>query len=365
MEQVETCSGAKMKAVRFYRSSLELKLEEVPRPQISRSDDVLVQVAFSGICGTDLHAIKGNYPTTEKPFTLGHEFSGVVSAVGEDVKSVKVGDHVTVDPYKGCFKCRHCANGNPHFCQFDGPRGALGFFQDGGWAEYCVAPAQRVHLISPSLGLGLDLASLVETLSTIQHGIDRIGPMPHDANVLIIGAGIIGILYACIFHRHGVRNVIVSEVFEERRKRIKVLELGYQALAPEETRQLLAKACEEDLEGNGMDYVVDCSGYAPAVEEAFAYLRSGGKMCLFGMAPPTASIKVQPFKIVRKELTILGAFTNPFTYPRAIGLTAALGERYLHFDKLAIETFQLEDFQKALEALASGRISKAVFKFSL
>ncbi|XP_043191911.1 2-deoxy-scyllo-inosamine dehydrogenase-like [Amphibalanus amphitrite] len=351
-----------MKALQYNRPTKTLTLREIPIPKIVREDDVLVKVAFSGICGTDLHAIKGNYPTAEHDVTLGHEFCGIVMEVGSDVKNVKVGSEVTVDPYRGCFKCRHCAGGNPQFCIYEGPRNALGFFRDGGWAEYCLAPAQQVHRIPPEINLSLELACLVETLSTIQHGCDRIGIIPHDARVLIIGAGIIGILYACIFHLHGHRQCMISEPSAERRERINVLELGYQTMTPDETRAIMTEAMK-DLEHDGLDYVIDCSGYAPAVEEAFQWLRKGGHLCFFGVAPPTSKISISPNQMFHKELTILGTLTNPFCYPKATALTAALGKRYLDFEKLAIETFELSDYEKALSKLASGVISKAVFKF--
>ncbi|XP_037094110.1 D-arabinitol dehydrogenase 1-like [Pollicipes pollicipes] len=352
-----------MKALQFNRPTKTLKLKEIPIPKVEKGDDVLVKVVYCGICGTDLHAIKANYPTAEHDVTLGHEICGVVTEIGADVKTLKVGDKVTVDPYRGCYKCRYCASGNPQYCLHEGPKNALGFFRDGGWAEYCLAPAQQVHNIPDSMGLGLDLACLVETLSTIQHGVDRIGIVPHDANVLIIGAGIIGILYACIFHLHGHKNVIISEPSNERRARIDVLELGYKAMAPDQTREMMAKAAE-DLDAFGLDYVVDCSGYAPAVEEAFQWLRKGGHLCIFGVAPPTARISIAPNQMFHKELKILGTLTNPFCYPKATALTAAMGMRYLSYEKLAIQTFDLKDYEKALSSLASGVISKAVFKFS-
>ncbi|XP_037086453.1 D-arabinitol dehydrogenase 1-like isoform X2 [Pollicipes pollicipes] len=320
------------------------------------------------VCGKGGRKVKpgseqwGNYPTAEHDVTLGHEFCGLVVEIGADVKTLKVGNKVTVDPYRGCYKCRYCAGGNPQFCMHEGPRNALGFFLDGGWAEYCVAPAQQVHRISASLNLGLDLACLVETLSTIQHGIDRIGVVPHDANVLIIGAGIIGILYACIFHLHGHKSLVVSEPSAERRARIEVLELGYRALTPDQTREVMTEAAR-DLDHDGLDYVIDCSGYAPAVEEAFQWLRKGGHLCIFGVAPPTAKISISPNQMFHKELTVLGTLTNPFCYPKATALTAALGQRYLSYEKLAIETFELDQYETALSRLASGVISKAVFKF--
>jgi len=354
--------GKTMKAVQFNRPTKTLKLVEIPMPEVERGDDVLVKVVYSGICGTDLHAIKANYPTAEHDVTLGHEFCGLVVEVGPDVKTLNVGDKVTVDPYRGCYTCNYCSGGSPQFCALEGPRNAIGFFRNGGWAEYCVAPCPQVHVIPPHFGLGLDLACLVETLSTIQHGCDRIGVIPHNANVLIIGAGIIGILYACIFHLHGHRQVIVSKPSPERRARIDVLELGFKTMTPDQTRAAMTEA-SKDLDKNGLDYVIDCSGYAPAVEEAFQWLRKGGHLCFFGVAPPTAKISISPNQMFHKELTILGTLTNPFCYPKATALTAALGYRYLDFDKLAIETFPLEDYEAALSRLASGVISKAVFKF--
>lgn len=156
--------------------------------------------------------------------------------------------------------------------------------------------------------------------------------------------------------------MIVSEPSEERRKRIEVLGLGYRALTPDQTRALMTEHAKK-LDSHGLDYVIDCSGYTPAVEEAFHWLRKGGHLCIFGVAPPTAKLAISPNQMFHKELTIIGTLTNPFCYPKATALTAALGDRYLNYEKLAIETFDISDYETALSKLASGVISKAVFKF--
>ncbi|KAJ8954635.1 hypothetical protein NQ314_007034 [Rhamnusium bicolor] len=143
-----------MEAINFTAKTQKLELNIVPIPKVTKPNQVLVKVAYSGICGTDLHVIQGEFPCNpDKTFTLGHEFSGTVVEVGPEVNIFKKGDRVSVDPNDGCKSCNFCHSGNPHYCLIGGINNTIGIYRNGGWAEYVLAPLVQVHKIPDSITL--------------------------------------------------------------------------------------------------------------------------------------------------------------------------------------------------------------------
>lgn len=328
------------------KKQLTLERAEVPKPA---ANEVRVRVAYAGVCGTDLHILEGSFPCKpEGALTLGHEFSGVVDAVGSAVTCFKVGQKVAVDPNSGCDKCDYCHNGKYHFCSAGGINNTIGIYRNGGWATHAVVPETQVHLVPD--GVEMHHAALTEPLSCMAHGWDLINPVNVGSKVLVIGAGIIGLLWACLLHLHGLRKTVtVSEPQEKRKGMVSGLGLDYDVKTPKELEQ-------------GFDLVVDCSGSAPAMEASLSLLRRGGRLCVFGVANPNTKISVSPFEVYMKELNIIGVNINPFTFPKGIALVQAMSDKYLCFDKLGIKVYKLSEYREALGALKRGDISKAVFK---
>ncbi|XP_019878621.1 D-altritol 5-dehydrogenase-like [Aethina tumida] len=345
-----------MEALRFTQKNANLELAQVPIPKVSNPRQVLIKVAYAGICGTDLHIIAGEFPCNKtNTFTLGHEFSGTVVEVGSEVTNFKKGDRVSVDPNNGCKCCNFCHNGKPHFCQTGGINNTIGIYRDGGWANYALAPEEQVHKLPDSITL--EQAALTEPLSCLSHGWDIISPIPVGSKILVTGAGIIGNLWVCALHLQGHRNVTVSEPNASRLNQLKKLDTGYTLLTPDQ----LKKNQEADPEYL-FDVVIDCSGFPPAVEHAVSLLQRGGKLCCFGVAPPHGRITISPFDIYMKELTIHGVNINPFSFPKSIGLLEAMGDRYLNYGNLGIKTFSLSQYKEAIQCLHKGEIAKAIFK---
>ena len=128
--------------------------------------------------------------------------------------------------------------------------------------------------------------------------------------------------------------------------------------------ELAAEEEENDPEQFGFDFIIECSGFPPALEQALAWTKRGATIMIFGCAPPRKSVRICPEDIFRKELTILGSLINPCTYSRAVKLAGNLGEKYLSYEKLGVEVFKIEEFQDAISQLKQGRIAKAVFEMS-
>ncbi|XP_072758255.1 sorbitol dehydrogenase-like [Anoplolepis gracilipes] len=327
------------------KSLILKKRNTLPKPA---ANEIRIKVAYSGICGTDLHILEGSFPCKEyEPLTLGHEFVGTIDELGSEVTIFKVGQRVAIDPNNGCNKCDHCHNANYHFCKI-GCTSAIGIFRDGGWATHAIVPETQVYLLPDEIEMYH--AVLSEPMSCLAHGWDKLNPVNIGNKVLVIGAGIIGLLWACLLHLHGLRKTVtISELNQKRRELAAHLGLDYQVKNPNDLKE-------------EFDIAVDCSGSAPAMEAAISLLGHGGRLCVFGVANPKVKMSIEPFQIYKKELTIVGALVNPFSFLKGLALLQPLSEKYLDYNKLGIKVFSLPQYKEALDALKKGKISKAVFK---
>ncbi|XP_063372323.1 uncharacterized protein LOC134660485 isoform X2 [Cydia amplana] len=306
-----------MEAVVFNGANLTLKYEsKYPLPKIVEDNDVIVKVHYAGICGTDLHIIQGEFPARkDRPLAMGHEFSGVITEVGKATQ-FKVGQKVVVDPNSACHRCDFCRSGKYQYCLTAGINNTIGIWRDGGWAEYVRCPDTNVF-------------ALPDEITTEQ-----------------------GNLWVTALHHQGHREVTVSEMNKSRLDIVKKLNTGYRLISPD----VLAK--EDKL----YDVIVDCTGVGKVMEMNFNHLNHGGKYVLFGCCPPTHQATINPFQIYNKEVTVIGIKINPFTFPKTIGWLKAMGERYLNYENLGIKTYKLSEYQKALDDMKAGTISKALFK---
>ncbi|KAI8422576.1 hypothetical protein MSG28_006370 [Choristoneura fumiferana] len=337
-----------MEAIVFNGKTKEVKyVSDYPMPKITKDNEVIVKVAYSGVCGTDLHIIQGEFPAcNNRSFTLGHEFSGVVYEVGKDV-FLKKGEHVVVDPNSQCLLCEYCRKGRYQYCSV---KNSVGVWTDGGWAQYIVVPQDYVYPIPKEVTL--EQASLCEPYSCVSHGFDRASPLSVADRVLVLGAGIIGNLWLTTLHLHGHRDVTVSEMNKARLEIVKQLDLGYRLVTPD------VLANEKEL----YDVIIDCTGVAKVMEISLEYMKPGGKYVVFGCAPQTQRASIAPFEIFERELTVIGVKVNPFSFPNSLGWLRSMGSRYLDYKKLGIKTYSLSQYQEAIADLKSGSISKAMFK---
>jgi len=338
----------------------KLRLIELEKPTLRGPDDVIVKVAFAGICGTDLHILSGEFSHIPDDWvTISHEFSGVVEEIGDNVKNCSVGDRVGIDPNRACLKCKYCRKGQIQHCQNSGARDSTGVFHNGGMASHCVVLAEQVHILPEAVTL--QQGALCEPISCLLHGWNRLqksGCLQKDSRILVIGAGIIGNLWVAMLHHNGYRDVTVQEPSQGRRDILANLETGCKVLTP---AQVEAEEATKDPEMDGFDVVIECSGFPPAIEKSVGWMSRGSALVIFGCSPRDKPIKLCPEEVYRKELMVIGCLINPFTYSKALKLVDAMGERYLTYEKLGVQVFKLKDYEEALTQLKSGSISKAVF----
>jgi threonine dehydrogenase-like Zn-dependent dehydrogenase len=315
----------------------------VPVP-VPGPGEVLVKVHRCGICGTDLHIAKGNFPAPNLPLTLGHEFSGSVVELGDGVGGIDTGARVVVDINIACGHCYFCTRGQKLFC----PSVAqLGVHRAGGLAEYVTAPSTNLHVLPE--GLSLDTATYVEPLACAVHGQDRVAIRSGDT-VLVIGGGPMGLAHIALSRMNGASSIIVSEP-----------DAGRRALAERMGADIVVDPLSHELgetladltHGIGPDVVIESVGSIRTYESAVSVVRRGGKILAYGAAPQDATMALRPFDVYAKELTIVGSYAGTYdTWPRAIALLA--GGR---FDPaLIVDSVRpLSDAVSALEGLEHDR----------
>ena len=336
----------------------ELSMVTKPIPKISHPKDVLIKVLFSGVCGTDLHILAGDFPASNNALTLGHEFCGIIQSIGEEVFTVKVGDKVVVNPYSQCNNCHYCASGQPNYCGNGGIGLAVGIGKNGGWANYCKVPEVLVHKIPVTMPLQKGV--FIEPFSCILRGWSNLGIIKNDGKILVCGGGIIGMLWSSLLHFKGYRDIVVSEVSERQRVKLLELNLGFKVVHPDGLDNIYRESVKNSSSQWGFDVIIDCTGVPRAIEQSFNWLKHGATFLLFGCCPKKLSISLSPFDIYNKELKIVGSLANPYTFPAAIAVVQDM-EKYLDFEKFNIKTYDLQNYSHALNALKSGEISKAVF----
>lgn len=310
---------------------------------------VLVRVQACGLCGTDLHIYRGQFPA-KFPLIAGHEFAGLVEDIGPGVTHLRAGDRVTIDPNLPCGACRPCRRGLTHLCR---GLSAIGVTLAGGFSTHCVVPARQAYKVPKDMPF--DIAALAEPVACCLHGIERARIRPGDV-VALIGAGMIGLLLLQLALLRGASRVIVSELSPEKRHR--ALKLGASQVVDPRAEDL-AKVVKEATENLGADVVIECVGSEVTAQQAVELVGDGGTVLFFGVAPPEEQIAINPYDIYRREITITGSFTNPFTHAPALALLAS---GRLQVTDLISHHLPLEELLKGLELLESGQATKIMIE---
>ena len=267
--------------------------------------EVLVRIEAAGICGTDRHLFKGEFPCTP-PVTLGHEFSGIVVGRGAGV-DIAEGARVVCDPNDWCGRCDACLRGRVNLCQRNV---ATGIHRDGGFAEYAVFPAHK------SVALPADLdpmhGALCEPLACTLHGLDIGAPVAGE-RVLVIGGGVIGLLALQLARLAGAETMLLTR-HPAKHRLARSLGASQTARSPDEATRLWP---------GGADLVLECAGVPETVACAPQLTRPGGRVVVLGVLPKGATVPIEPFDLLFREIQLHFAFINPFTQARAANLIAS------------------------------------------
>jgi L-iditol 2-dehydrogenase len=302
-----------MKAVRL-ESVGNLFVREVDKP-VPGPGELLVRVEVCGICGTDRHLFLGEFPSTP-PVTLGHEFSGIVEAVGENTPGFRKGMRVTGDPNVVCGRCVQCQRGRINLCE---DLRAIGIHRDGGFAEYVIVPIRQAF----ELPLDLDPlhGAFCEPLACCLHGVDLAG-IETGSSVVVLGGGVIGLLVVQLARLAGATSVVLVTRHPEKRRIAETLG-ATASVDPSAGDAVEAIAGKGGLLPGGADVVIECAGVPETMRQSTRMARSGGTVVILGVMPQGEKIEIEPFDILFRELKVLGSFINPFTHRRAAELIAS------------------------------------------
>jgi len=289
-----------MRATRLMATN-DIRTAEVPVPDPGPGE-VLIRVEAAGICGTDRHLFKGEFPC-KPPLTLGHEFSGIVVRGGPGVDLAE-GARVVCDPNDWCGRCDACMRGRVNLCERNV---ATGVHRDGGFAEYAVFPAHK----AVSLPGDLDPlhGAFCEPLACTLHGMDIGAPVAGE-RVLVIGGGVIGLLALQLARLAGAETMLLTRhpAKHELARKLGATEI---AAIPDEAKRIWP---------NGADLTLECAGVSDTVACAPQLTRAGGRIVVLGVLPKGSNVPIEPFDLLFREIQVHFSFLNPFTQARAASL---------------------------------------------
>jgi L-iditol 2-dehydrogenase len=292
---------------------LEITDQPKPTPQL---DEVLIQVAACGICGSDVHGYDGSSGRRIPPIVMGHEAAGRIASVGAKVTGLAAGDRVTFDSTVYCGSCPHCLRGDINLCD---NRQVLGvscgdYRRAGAFAEYVAVPARIVHKLPDQLAFAE--AAMLEASAVALHAVAVTQMRPNDT-ALVIGAGMIGLLILQSLRATGCSKVFVADIDDSRLQMAK--DLGATQTLNSQTD--LAAQVVKLTGGTGVDVVLEAVGRTETITAAIDSVRKGGTVTLVGNISPQITLPLQ--KVVSRQVRLQGSCASSGEYPKAIELLAS------------------------------------------
>jgi threonine 3-dehydrogenase len=337
-----------MKALIKRKAQPGLWLEDVPDPKCGLND-VLIRIERTGICGTDLHIYKWDawaQKTIPVPMVVGHEFVGTVVAVGENVNDFFRGEIVSGEGHVVCGRCRNCLAGRRHLCAHTS---GIGVNRPGAFAEYLALPMTNVWHHRP--GIDLDVASIFDPLGNAVHTALSFDVLGED--VLITGAGPIGLMAAAIVRHAGARYVVITDVNEYR------LDLARKMgadVALNVSKGSLADVQKQLGMQEGFDVGLEMSGNPAAFRSMIDNMAHGGKIAMLGI--PSEEIAIDWNKVVFNMLTIKGIYGREM-YETWYKMTVML-QSGLDIKPAITHRFHYTEFEKGFEVMQSGLSGKVI-----
>lgn len=334
-----------MRSAVFYGKH-DLRVEEHEVPAVG-PHDILIQVKACGVCGTDVHIYEGDKGAAEvtPPTILGHEFAGIISEVGSQVKNYKPGDRVCIDPNCYCGACDPCRNGVAHYCE---NMIGYGTTVDGGFAEYCSVDERQVYLLGENTTF--EQGAMAEPVACCLHGIDMCEIQPGH-QVVVIGGGMIGLLMLQLAKLAGAAKVALLEPVENKREVGK--KLGADICIDPMREDVKSRLAECGM--NWVNVVIECVGRPSTIEQAIDIAGNKAVVMMFGLTKPDEQIAVKPFQIFQKELVLKASYINPYTQRRALDL---INSGRLDVSSMVYEVCglnELEDVLSRPEIRANGK----------
>jgi len=340
-----------MKALVKLRPESGIWMHEVEIPTVGRND-LLIKINRTAICGTDLHIFNWDHwssQTVPLKMVIGHEYAGVVAAVGEEVSGFVVGDRVSGEGHVTCGNCRNCRAGRRHLCR---NTVGVGVNRPGAFAEYMVLPAFNAFKIPD--GITDDMAAIFDPLGNAVHSALSFDLVGED--VLITGAGPIGVMSAAVARHAGARHVVVTDINPYR------LELA-EKLGATRTVRIDQESLPDVEAGLGMtegfDVGLEMSGAPSAVAQMLETINHGGKVALLGI--PAGDMTVDWSQVILKGLTLKGIYGREMfeTWYKM----ASLIQAGLNLNDIITHRFPIAEYEKGFEVMRSGQSGKVVLNW--
>lgn len=324
---------------------------EIPNPG---HNDLLIRVNKTAICGTDIHIYnwdEWSQKTVPTPMVIGHEFAGVIVEVGSEVEGFKVGDRVSAEGHITCGYCRNCKAGKRHLCR---NTEGIGVNRTGCFAEYISVPAVNAFSIPPSISD--ETASIMDPLGNATHtalSFDLVGE-----DVLITGAGPIGIMAVAIARHAGARHVVITDVNDYRLDLAKRMGATRAVNVAKENGSIFDAIAELDM-SEGFDVGLEMSGNPHAFRDMLEALNFGGNIALLGIQPPETSIDWS--QIIFKGLKLKGIYGREM-FETWYKMTSML-QSGLDISPVITHRFGVDDFQKGFDIMRSGDSGKVILEW--
>ena len=298
-------------------------------------NDAVIKVEACGVCGTDIHVIRGEFAPTRYPIVPGHEFCGEVVAVGGAVMNLKAGDFVAVDPSLYDGTCRQCRAGRFNLCE---NWNAIGVGRtDGACAEFVAVPAANAFKFPEDIPR--HYGALVEPLSCAVHGLDQVD-LRVAGDYLIYGAGTMGLLLAQLARDAGAAGLDVIDTNPTRHP-----------LARRLGADRVAKSADDLDRPHGWDVVIDATGAVPAIEDGLRRVARGGTFLMFGVANADAVASFSPFRVYNDEINIIGSMAVLNSFGRARDL---LVKGVIDCEAMLTHRFPLDAYMTAIDTFRQG-----------
>ena len=291
----------------------DIRLEDVPEPEVGEGE-VLLRVGACGVCGTDLHFYRGEW-RVKTPLVPGHEFSGIVEKVDSGVDWVDVGAKVVAEPNITCGRCYYCRMEKRNF--FCVNIKAIGVDVNGAFAEYVKVPAANIYRVPDRVSL--EEAALIEPLACCVRGLYNVSIEPGDT-VAVVGAGPVGLLMVQLARMWGASKVFALDLIDSRLALAR--QLGAD-VAVNPRKEDAVETIRSETDGIGVDVSIEAVGSSRAIELALKLARRGGRVLVFGVAPESDEMRLRPFELYEKELTIVSSYRSPYTFQRAVRIAAS------------------------------------------
>lgn len=338
--------------VKYAEGEGNIELREVPEPEVGNAE-VKIKVKAVGICGSDLHIYKGDIGIpTRIPFTIGHEFSGIITEVGKNVSRFKVGERVTAENSRyTCGHCHYCMTGNYNLCN---KRLATGYAFDGAYADYCVVPENRVYTLPDNVDFLT--AALTDPSACVYHAVHDLTGVNAGDTVLITGSGAMG-LFAVQYVKANGGIAIITGLAQDAKR----LALA-QALGADYIINVSEMNIENEIKtitnNKGVDIALECSGNQRAAADCLTLLRRQGKYTQIGIFGKSITLDLD--RVLYGEIQLTGSFSQKYTGWKAALELASLGK--IQARPLITDILPLEEWEKGFKRSFAGKAIKVVFQ---